>query len=186
MSLSTRTATAASRSRQPVKKVVKQPARRPTSEDEAEVSAVQYLYRVDYGRECEPRYHYVDKQRKCRCGDPKCPAVGAVRDYLAKGGERAMDYPDDYWAEVPAKCPACGARCERHANLDFHAHGVGWKCEKGGTEHYWQARTQVLLKTRKANPGVRWVIPPAGDYPGVTVDDARIAREKALKEIVNA
>jgi hypothetical protein len=111
-----------------------------------------------------------------------------VREYLEAGGERAPDFPDDYWPTIPEQCPICGQACQPHPPLDFAAHGLGWRCQSGGTGHYWEARLLPILRARAAlNGHPRWVIPPAfgpdGDvrHPGVTVGDIRAARERALE-----
>ena len=153
----------------------------------AQVTIVEHAYRVDWGQGVGPRFHYVTKRKTCHCSlGPACPSVLRVREYLEAGGERAPDYPDDYWPTVPGACPICGNTCEAYPPLNFDAHGVGWSCVTAGTLHYWEARLHPILRAQQAANGQpRWVIPPALApdgrvlYPGVTVEDVRIAREAA-------
>jgi hypothetical protein len=155
----------------------------------AQVTVVEHAYRVDWGRGVHPRFHLVSKRKTCQCTlGPACPAVLRVREYLEAGGERAPDYPDDYWPAIPEACPICDSACDAYPPLSFTAHGLGWRCRAGGTLHYWGARLRPILRARQAlNGQPRWVIPPAvstnGEllYPGVTVDDVRLARERALE-----
>ena len=52
------------------------------------VSVKGYLYQVDFGPAVQSRYHTVDRQNRCTCGlGASCPAVLAVIEYLAEGGE---------------------------------------------------------------------------------------------------
>lgn len=153
----------------------------------AQVTIVKHAYRVDWGQGVRPRFHHVTKRKTCQCAlGPGCPSVLRVREYLETGGERAPDYPDDYWPAVPDACPICNGACDAYPPLDFTAHGLGWTCRAGGTLHYWEARLRPILSARQAlNGQPRWVIPPAvgasGEvlYPGVTVDEVRTAREQA-------
>ncbi|MCC6190655.1 MAG: hypothetical protein IT318_16620 [Anaerolineales bacterium] len=153
----------------------------------ASVAIVANAYRVDWGTGVRPRFHTVSKSKTCRCGlGPACPSVLRVREYLDTGGVRAPDVPDDVWPAVPEQCPICGTSCRAHPRLDFTAHGLGWTCLAGGTLHYWEARLRPILRAQlAANGQPRWVIPPEfgpGDdvlYPGVTIEDVRLARERA-------
>lgn len=153
----------------------------------AQVAVVEHAYRVDWGQGVRPRFHHVTKRKTCQCSlGQACPSVLRVREYLEAGGERAPDYPDDYWPAIPDECPICGSPCEAHPPLNFDGHGLGWTCRSGGTLHYWEARLQPILRACQVlNGQPRWVIPPAigpsGDvlYPGVTVEDVRIAHEQA-------
>ena len=152
-----------------------------------QVTIAEHAYRVDWGQGVRPRFHYVTKRKTCGCSlGQVCPSVLRVREYLEAGGERAPDYPDDYWPDIPDECPICGAHCEAHPPLNFDGHGLGWTCRSGGTLHYWEARLQPILRAQQARNGLpRWVIPPAigasGDvlYTGVSLDDVRAAREQA-------
>ncbi len=153
----------------------------------AHVTVVEHAYRVDWGQGVRPRFHHVTKSKTCQCSlGQACPSVQRVREYLEAGGERAPDYPDDYWPAVPEACPICGCPCAAHPPLNFDAHGLGWTCRSGGTLHYWEARLQPILRAQRAQDGQqRWVIPPSVSassevlYAGVTVDDVRTAREQA-------
>jgi hypothetical protein len=153
----------------------------------AQVTVVKHAYRVDWGQGVRPRFHHVTKRKTCQCTlGPGCPSVLRVREYLESGGERAPDYPDDYWPDIPVACPICNSACDAYPPLDFTAHGRGWTCRSGGTLHYWEARLQPILRARQATSGrPRWVIPPAigagGEvlHQGITVDEVRTAREQA-------
>jgi hypothetical protein len=153
----------------------------------AQVTIAEHAYRVDWGQGVRPRFHYVTKRKTCGCSlGQVCPSVLRVREYLEAGGERAPDYPDDYWPIVPEQCLICGSPCEAHPPLNFDAHGLGWKCQSGGTLHYWKARLLPILRAQQEQNGrPRWVIPPAvspnGDvlYPGVTSVDVRVAHQQA-------
>ena len=152
-----------------------------------EIEVVQYAYRVDWGAGVQPRYHHVNKRRVCDCHLGRdCPSVEAVRGYLARGGDRAPDYPEDFWPTVPEHCPICRNPCVAHPAFNFKGHGVGWACIVGGTLHYWEVRTVRIKKALAAQKGQpRWVIPPAysatGEvlYPGVTFEDMELARIRA-------
>ena len=117
----------------------------PGPETESEVNVYQYHYRVDWGPMVRPRIHYVGKNRVCDCDLGKnCPSVERVSDYLKAGGERAPEYPADYWPQTPEQCPVCGANCENEPRLTTVRHGVGWACSTAGTLHYWEARTRAI------------------------------------------
>ena len=151
------------------------------------VSITQHAYRVDWGPEVRPRLHHVTKQKVCDCAlGQACPSVLKVREYLAQGGPRAADYPEDFWPAVPDQCPICLNPCQARSDLSFPGHGVGWACDVGGTLHYWEARLRPIRRLSQATSGEpRWVIPPAFNavgeelYPGVTVADVRLAQENA-------
>jgi len=109
-----------------------------------------------------------------------------VREYLDLGSPRAPDFADDFWPAVPEQCPICQSLCRPNPDFNFAGHGLGWACAVAGTLHYWQARLRPIERLSQSDRGLsRWVIPPAfnsaGDllYPGVTVEDIRLAREKA-------
>src|SRR3989304_5617000 len=138
-----------------------------------EVFVYGYAYTVDWGENVSPRTHHVSKSRICDCqmGD-KCQSVESVKNHLQTGGRRAPDYPDDLWAEIPNKCSICGEACEAYPPLDFKEHGVGWKCLKGGTLHYWQTRARSFQQIPKSP----WLFRPvlrdrATIYPGVSLED---------------
>jgi hypothetical protein len=114
------------------------------------VSVVGYSYRVEWLMGVSPQFHHVGKNKICQCVlGSKCPSIQRVRDYLDDGGERAPDYPEDYWPVAPRECPICGKPCEEYEFLDFHPHGMGWKCSIGGSLHYWEARLNPIIKAHK-------------------------------------
>jgi hypothetical protein len=98
-----------------------------------------YFYAVDFGPGVRPQHHRVGKNAVCTCylGEP-CPAVDVVRAYLAAGGERAPDPPPGYYPVIPAKCPICHAKVTFDIKLNSKQRGAGWRCELGGSAHYWQ------------------------------------------------
>lgn len=56
------------------------------------VRVVGYIYLVDFGPLTQPRFHIVNKRRRCSCPwKETCPAVEAVAEYLRNGGQRAPD-----------------------------------------------------------------------------------------------
>ena len=140
------------------KKVVVPPRPEPLSqqelisrltETEPEIRIVHFCYLCDYGTGMPygQRLHSVGKNRVCSCELRKdCPSIAHVKEHLARGGERAPDPADDYWPYVPANCPVCGEDAVAEPGLNFKESGLGWKCTKGDTEHYWQARATVLCK----------------------------------------
>lgn len=165
----------------PIKTVLQQADASPT------VTVVQYAYRVDWGEGVRPRMHTVNKLKQCLCALGKdCPSVNAVAEYLANGGQRAPEYPDDFWPAVPAHCPICRQPCVAYSSFNFKGHGVGWTCSESGVMHYWEARALPIKKALTARKGQpRWVLPPAysasGEvlYPGVTLEDMAMAQRHA-------
>lgn len=151
------------------------------------VTVMQYAYRVDWGEGVRPRLHTVNKRKQCQCALGKdCPSVNAVAEYLASGGQRAPDYPEDFWPAVPAHCPICHQPCAAYSSLNFKRHGVGWACSVGGVTHYWEARALPIKKALTARKGQpRWVLPPAYNasgevlYPGVTLEDVILTQRRA-------
>jgi len=130
-----------------------------TSTDQCEVSVVGSNYRViNLGT----GIHYVTKEKTCSCGDPNCPAIRAVADYLRKGGKRAPEFPQS--------CPICGASINRDPSWDFtHSHRPGWRCQKGGLAHFLEFNTRRIAKQFTQDP---WLIQPVFAngtcvYPGV-------------------
>ena len=151
------------------------------------ISVVQHAYRVDWGPGVRPRLHHVSKLRACDCSlRQACPSVLKVREYLDQGGARAPDFPEDFWPAVPEQCPICQSPCRPRPDFNFAGHGLGWTCSAAGTLHYWQARLRPIQRLSQADCArPRWVFPPvrnsSGDliYPGVTVEDVRLARDQA-------
>ena len=140
------------------KKVIIPPRPKPLSrqelitrltETEPDIRIVHFCYLCDYGTDMPygQRLHSVGKNRVCSCElRQDCPSIKHVKDHLARGGERAPDPDEDYWPYVPANCPVCGEDAVAEPRLNFKESGLGWKCTKDGTEHYWQARATVLCK----------------------------------------
>ncbi len=137
-----------------------------------------YEYLVDFGPGVRSRFHRVNKQKHCNCGDPHCAAVEQVREYLREGGQRAPD-------PMPA-CPICGGKTIRCKEWDGkYTHEPGWRCESGGISHFLKAKLERIYRNWQENP---WIIPPADGYPGVrrdeilTADDLKEVNAKALAE----
>jgi hypothetical protein len=114
----------------------------------ARIRVVGYFYLVDFGSTTQPRFHTVDKQRRCSCElGEGCPAIEAVAEYLRHGGQRAPD-------PMPS-CPICGAETvrDRHWNGKYTKE-LGWRCTVGGIAHFLQAKAerikQALRPKRKA------------------------------------
>jgi hypothetical protein len=90
------------------------------------------------------RAHFVDKERRCTCGQPGCRHVQAVAEYLKGGGDRApkakLAKADESPcpASVPATCPICGCVVQYEAGsavwrcVADRAHYGQWRGEKGG------------------------------------------------------
>ncbi len=104
-----------------------------------------YAYLVDFGAGVKPRLHTVHKDRTCACGQPDCPAVQVVADWLKHERiERAPEPPTGYAPYLPKSCPVCGAEVRADHELDSRTRGIGWLCVNGGTEHYWQHKWDAL------------------------------------------
>ena len=111
---------------------------------EVDVSIVGYFYVVEFGPGVQPQQHRVGKNAICTCylGE-LCPAVDVVRAYLAAGGERAPDPPPGYYPVIPVKCPVCHAKVAFDIKLSSKHRGAGWRCEVGGSAHYWQRQGEA-------------------------------------------
>jgi hypothetical protein len=119
-----------------------------------QVTVVRWAYRVDYGPHGRPRWHMVHPDQGCHCPlGTACPAVTAVDNYLAAGGEQAGDPPFDVWPQLPRVCPICGSPVSSERGLDSRAHGHGWRCRRTGLQCYWAARIVPLFIARAAHPG---------------------------------
>jgi hypothetical protein len=77
----------------------------------AAVMVVGYFYAVDLGDPVRSQHHRVGINGECTCPlGRQCPAVTAVREYLADGGQRAERPPFGYYPVRPARCPVCHAK----------------------------------------------------------------------------
>jgi len=96
--------------------------------------------------------HVVYKNKTCSCGDPKCKAIEAVRDYLCAGGQRAPDPVNGkaVLPGIPALCPLCGAEVVPDHTLSSPQAGAGWKC-LADAAHYWIIRA-ATVKTFFTDP----------------------------------
>jgi hypothetical protein len=117
------------------------------------------------------KMHIVDKQKMCSCGQPDCPALGAVRDYLKSGGERTADGPF-----LPCRCPICGDEIVPDHNLNgAYTKEPGWQCKSGGKHHFYQAKTAKIKENFAKNP---WLFKPIPEvYEGLRRDDVMSAEE---------
>jgi hypothetical protein len=108
------------------------------------ISVLGYFYAVDFGPGVLPQQHRVSKNAICTCylGE-LCPAVDVVRVYLAAGGESTPEPPPGYYPVIPAKCPICHAGVTFDITLSCSYRGAGWRCEAGGSAHYWQRMVLV-------------------------------------------
>lgn len=104
-----------------------------------------YAYVIDMERGACSHPHTVHKDRTCTCGDPACPAINLVADWLKAGRiERAPDPPAGYTAFLPRSCPVCGEPVFCDHSLSSRTRGLGWRCVQGGARHYWQHKWQAL------------------------------------------
>jgi hypothetical protein len=127
------------------------------------VSIQGFVYLVDFGLGSARRYHRVNKNKQCSCGDAYCEAIDAVRFYLQAGGIRAPD------PECMPPCPICGSKTYRDRNWDGkYTRERGWRCSNGGLRHYLEAKADRIKKQLAENP---WHIPPVPGYPGVRRDE---------------
>ena len=112
--------------------------------DKADVMVVGYFYAVNLGDPVRPQHHRVGINGECTCHLGRaCPAVTAVREYLADGGKRAERPPYGFYPVHPAKCPVCHARAYFDPSLSSRNRGAGWACVDGGKSHYWQHRARI-------------------------------------------
>jgi len=115
----------------------------------AAVMVVRYFYAIDLGDSVRPQHHRVGLNGECTCAlGRQCPAVTAVREYLADGGQRAERPPFGYYPVRPAKCPVCHKNTATDALLSSHNRGEGWVCPSGKS-HYWQHRAMISAMRQK-------------------------------------
>jgi len=84
------------------------------------------------------RVYFVDKEKRCTCGQAHCRHVRAVAEYLQGGGDQAPKADSAKVGEipspaVPATCPICGAV------VQYEAGNPIWRC-LADRAHYWQWR----------------------------------------------
>ncbi|MBI1793441.1 MAG: hypothetical protein HYR70_04535 [Chloroflexi bacterium] len=115
----------------------------------AAVRVAGYFYAVDLGDPVRPQHHRVGINGECTCSLGRaCPAVDAVRSYLAEGGQRAERPPFGYYPVRPARCPVCHANTATAESLSSRNRGEGWICPSGKS-HYWQHRATISAMRRK-------------------------------------
>lgn len=134
---------------------------------EVEISLMGYFYAVDFGPDVRPRHHRVGKNLLCTCylGE-LCPGVDVVRAYLSSGGQSAPDPPPGYYPVIPSRCPMCHAAVRYDRQLSTGERGAGWRCEVGGSAHYWQRMVQVLAWRFACKAASRQGLPPPEPPPG--------------------
>lgn len=169
----------------------------PVTHQPAVVKVAGYFYDVRFFEDGEEfsglnqRIHRVGKDRRCTCqSGASCPAVTAVSEYLKAGGERAPDPPPGYYPAVPIVCPICLSEAIYAPTLSSKQRGIGWRCRKGGSRHYWQTQVKVLQQKLAANP---WLFPPVvlrdGQrllaYEGIEPDDRVLYPGVRRSEIIN-
>ncbi len=116
----------------------------PVAVSEATVMVNGYFYAVNLGDDVRPQHHRVGINGECTCPlGRQCPAVDAVRAYLADGGQRAERPPYGYYPMRPAKCPICKSETYYDPSLSSHNRGEGWGCVSGSKSHYWQHRAHI-------------------------------------------
>jgi len=88
-----------------------------------------------------------------------------VRAYLAAGGERAPEPPPGYYPVIPAKCPICHAKVTFDVKLSSKYRGAGWRCEVGGSAHYWQRMGQASAMKFARKRAIQQGLPPPEPLP---------------------
>ena len=133
---------------------------------DVEISIIGYFYAVDFGSGVHPQQHRVSKNAICTCylGE-LCPAVDGVRAYLAAGGERAPEPPPGYYPVIPAKCPICHAAVTFDITTSCSYRGAGWRCDAGGSAHYWQRMVQVSAWKFACKHAIQYGVPPPEPLP---------------------
>jgi len=133
---------------------------------EVDVNIQGYFYSVDFGLGVNPRQHRVGINAICGCylGE-LCPAVDAVRAYLADGGDRAPEPPPGFYPVIPSKCPICHSRVTFDLQLSTPHRGAGWRCEVGGTSHYWQRMVQATAWKFARKNALQLGLPPPEPLP---------------------
>ena len=125
-----------------------------------------YFYRVDFGPEVSPRFHAVDRDQRCTCSlGESCPAVLAVIEYLASGGNPPPEPPRGYYPVAPARCPICGAEAYFDLKLSNRVRGAGWRCSLGGSAHYWQRMGQASAMKFARKRAIQQGLPPPEPSP---------------------
>jgi hypothetical protein len=110
------------------------------------IRVVGYIYLVDFGPTTQPRFHTVNKQRRCSCElGADCPAIEAVAEYLRNGGQRAPDPLPPCPTLRSAQCGVCGAETVRDRKWDGkNTKEPGWRCSEGGLTHFLQAKAERI------------------------------------------
>jgi hypothetical protein len=98
-----------------------------------EVVTVTGGYRVRLGN----RIHIVDKQRRCSCLCPNCPAIKRVAAYLKGGGKIAPCATSSAPTTNECRCPICGSA------ITGSLADKTWTCSADRL-HYWQWRADRL------------------------------------------
>ena len=110
------------------------------------ISIIGHEYLVDMKPKSRQRYHWVNKNKECSCGDVLCDAILLVRISLQHGGPRAPD------REGMPPCPICGGKTFRDPVWDGkRTHTLGWRCSTGGLRHFLEARTEQIKRQRTEN-----------------------------------
>ena len=107
------------------------------------ITIIGHEYLVDMGAKSRQRYHRVNKNKECSCGDALCDAVLLIRISLRNGGPRAPD------REGIPPCPICGGKTFRDPVWDGkHTHTLGWRCSIGGLRHFLDAKAETIKSQR--------------------------------------
>jgi hypothetical protein len=124
---------------------------------ETTVEANGHFYAVDFGPGVRPQHHRVrDGICSCYLGE-ECPAVDVVQRYLDAGGQVVAALPFGCYPVIPVHCPICKSPVAYDERLNSKSRGLGWRCTKGGSGHYWQRMGEILAVKFAANP---WLFPP--------------------------
>ena len=129
------------------------------------------LSRTRYQVRIDRVVHEVRRDGVCSCGGTfqyACPAIDAIRDYLAGGGERPVGHHPDSWPEswhrAPLFCPVCDCPAIPDRYLNSRA-GPGWRCSLEPL-HFWQVRMEPLRRYRLKHP-------PEPQYPWIGYSPAQ-------------
>jgi hypothetical protein len=85
--------------------------------------------------------------KRCTCPlGESYPAVLAVIEYLAAGGDPPPEPLLGYYPVASARCPICGAESLFDLKLSSRVRGAGWRCPKGGSANYWEDSGRILAE----------------------------------------
>jgi len=71
----------------------------------------------------------------------------------------------DNYPVIPAKCPICHAKVTFDVKLSSRYRGAGWRCEVGGSAHYWQRMGQASALKSAQKRAIQQGLPPPEPLP---------------------